>query len=117
MINIWGTYCSPCIAEMPEIEELSESLPDNAAVIGLVSDVYEGIDPGTAIDITEDAGVEYSNLVIDEGLAEFLYEMGMQYVPTTVFVDSEGYVLGEPVIGVDPDSYKSRFESYGISFE
>ena len=27
MINIWGTFCPPCIEEMPELAKLSASLP------------------------------------------------------------------------------------------
>ena len=28
MINIWGTYCGPCVEEMPEIEVISKEYAD-----------------------------------------------------------------------------------------
>ena len=39
MINIWGTFCPPCIEEMPELAKLSASLPENAQIIGILCDV------------------------------------------------------------------------------
>ena len=34
LINIWATWCGPCVAEMPEIEQLSKDYADDLVVIG-----------------------------------------------------------------------------------
>ena len=39
MINIWGTYCGPCINEMPALQELNSQLPDSAQILGIIVDV------------------------------------------------------------------------------
>jgi thiol-disulfide isomerase/thioredoxin len=39
VINLWATWCVPCVAEMPALAELSKSLaPDDIAVLPLSSD-------------------------------------------------------------------------------
>ena len=41
MVNIWATFCSPCIREMPELAELNEAYGDNFQVIGIVVDAAD----------------------------------------------------------------------------
>ena len=43
VINIWGTFCGPCVNELPELESWSEEMPDDVQIIGLVGDV-NGVD-------------------------------------------------------------------------
>ena len=45
MVNIWATFCGPCINEMPELEKIhQEYAEEGAGVIGLVLDVPAGND-------------------------------------------------------------------------
>ena len=37
MVNVWGTFCGPCINEMPELQKIYESLPKNANLIGITA--------------------------------------------------------------------------------
>ena len=110
MINVWGTFCPPCIGEMPDLAKLAESLPENAQLIGLVCDVTwqnpEDADAATAI--LEKAGAHFTNIIPDENLLAFIGQF--QFVPTTIFVDADGHVLGEPVIGADMASCAERLE-------
>ena len=39
MVTIWGTFCNPCVAEMPELGVWPESMPDNVQIIGLIVDI------------------------------------------------------------------------------
>lgn len=39
VVNLWATWCGPCVAEMPSLEALSKALgPDDIAVLPLSSD-------------------------------------------------------------------------------
>lgn len=108
MINIWGTFCPPCIEEMPELAKLSASLPENAQIIGILCDV--SLNDKSALQdaksIVSKAGTNYPCLLLNDSLTDYLSQF--MYVPTTIFVDSEGNQIGEPVVGADFNAYTVR---------
>lgn len=112
VLNLWGTTCSPCITEMPELQEWSQNMPENVQLIGLVLDAAAG--DADAIEmaqmICEATGVTYTNLLRSEDLYEFA--TGIIFTPTTIFVDGNGSIVGEPVIGADVEGYKVFVEEY-----
>ena len=43
LVNLFATWCSPCIAEIPHLEQLSQDMSDkNVQVIGIVLDIPDG---------------------------------------------------------------------------
>ncbi|MFR8547070.1 MAG: TlpA family protein disulfide reductase [Lachnospiraceae bacterium] len=98
MVNIWGTFCGPCISEMPELGELSREYADKGMqLIGIVSDATDP-DNETAHLIIEETKADYQHLVVSESLY-YNYLMNVQAVPTTVFVDKQGNQVGEIYTG------------------
>ena len=100
MVNLWGTYCGPCISEMPDLAELSARLEEkNCAIIGVVVDA-SGRNQESVIEsareIIADTGVAYLNLLPWDGIAG---DLPSQYIPTTYFIDAEGRIVGSAVIG------------------
>ncbi|MBQ3726701.1 MAG: TlpA family protein disulfide reductase [Selenomonadaceae bacterium] len=109
VVNIWGTFCPPCIAEMPELGELARSLPADAQIIGLVCDASENsVQIQKALQITQEARADFVNIIPDEQLLKFME--GVEAVPTTIFVNSKGEVVGKAVIGADVEAYKDELE-------
>jgi len=98
MVNIWGTFCGPCIAEMPDLGEISREYKDKGfQIVGILCDVMEPGDE-TAIEIVGETKADYTHLVASEDLTI----NALQYVssvPTTVFVDKDGYLIGEVYAG------------------
>jgi len=114
MVNLWGTFCGPCIGEMPELAEIAGNMPDNMQLIGIICDVYDGEDTNvdTAKSILSDTGAEvYTNLKFSEDLYNIFSEYN--FIPTTVFFDSEGNMMEEPIVGADVDAYKEIIAKYG----
>ena len=110
MINIWGTYCGPCVEEMPELEQMSKEYADKgAAIVGLVVDVSEADDSklADAKDIIKDTGVTYLNLKAWDGSKDQLSAPG---TPTTYFVDSTGNLIGDPVVGANVMKYRQTLD-------
>jgi thiol-disulfide isomerase/thioredoxin len=97
MINIWATYCSPCIAEMPELQELSTQLPKNVNLITICWDGAE--DLALTQEIYDYAEGTFMVLFPDEGLVKGLSK-SVSAVPTTIFVDQDGNLVGDSQIGV-----------------
>ena len=113
MINFWGTYCPPCIKEMPDLAKLEGEYDGKLQLIGVPIDVDfskpDSENYKDALMIMEKAGVEYKNISLDGSLME--YAKTMQYVPTSIFVDPDGNIVGEPVVGGDFDKYRETIES------
>lgn len=104
MINAWGTFCGPCIKEMPELGELSEEYADeDVRIVGLVTDVlnYDGSvneeQVSIAAEIVEETGADYLHILPTGDLIGLL--MQITAVPTTFFVDSEGRQVGNAYLG------------------
>ena len=110
MINIWGTFCPPCVGEMPELGEMARSLPADAQIIGIVCDAdeYATQQIQKAVNITQKAHADFVNLVLDEQLVKFLDSI--EAVPTTIFVNSKGEIVGKMIVGADVDGYKDEIE-------
>ena len=75
----------------------------------MVSDVFEAGD-ATVQDIIDTTGVTYPQIIASEELqTNFL--QNVQSVPTTVFVNSKGQLIGKPYIGMrDEDGWASIIE-------
>lgn len=113
VLNIWGTFCGPCIGEMPELGEWAKEMPDNVQIVGLIIDINgeEDIEHhDLAVDITQKAGADFTNLIANADFASILKDV--IGVPTTLFIDGEGNLVGDPVIGADVDGYKKFVEDY-----
>lgn len=113
VISIWGTFCPPCIAEMPELGRWAEEMPDDVQLIGVVCDVRSENDETTinaAKKILHEADANFINIIPSAELVEYLSTV--EAVPTTIFIDSEGNIVGDPIVGADVDGYKNFVESY-----
>ena len=113
VINIWGTFCPPCIGEMPELGEWAREMPDNVQLIGLVSDISGDDDTehhDLAVEILEKADADFLQIIANQDFIPIMqYIIG---VPTTLFVDKEGNIVGDPIIGASVDGYKQFVEDY-----
>ena len=116
MINVWATFCSPCIEEMPGIGEIAAEYKDkDFAVIGIPIDaVNSDLSVNqelvkTAKSIISQTGADYLHLIANKEL--FQQKLGeVQYVPTTYFVDSQGNVLDSVVGGMTKDKWKEKID-------
>lgn len=112
MVNVWATFCTPCINEMPELGELSQEYADRGVqIVGLVSDVL-AMD-GTldqdqmelAREIVDSTSADYTHLAPSEDLFNLLGQISS--VPTTFFVDENGTQVGGTYIGAkDKDQWQ-----------
>ena len=105
MINIWATYCNPCLGEMPDLGVLAEEYADQGVqIIGILMDVYDQnwnvvqSQVDLAKEIIQETGADYLHLMPSTDLiyAKLRY---VQAVPETIFVDKEGNLVGEPHLG------------------
>ena len=110
MVNIWASWCGPCVGEIPELEEMNGRLKEkNCAIIGVLTDGSdpEGLKDG--LEIMKENGVTYTNIVYTQEMDDLLH---VQAVPTTIFVDREGNILGKPIIGAAVNQYEPVIDAF-----
>jgi thiol-disulfide isomerase/thioredoxin len=99
MVNVWGTFCGPCIREMPDLAQLpAEFQASEFAILGVVADTPDASNEDTARQLTSSTGVTYTNVIPDRSIeTELLADVSV--VPTTFFVDRTGKVVGDVLTG------------------
>lgn len=118
LINVWGTFCGPCISEMPDLGELSADYADKGVqFIGLVGDALDSqgnIDAAIVEEakaIVEQTGADYLHLLPKN---ELLWNVMTQITayPTTIFVDSEGKQVDYAYMGAaDKETWTQRIDA------
>ncbi len=98
MLNIWGTWCGPCRAEMPHLIEMQDKHgPQGFEVIGLNIGDGEGT-PETVEQIKTFAEEMKLNYTLarspNSATAQFYQITKQQVVPQTLLVDREGRLRG-----------------------
>lgn len=94
MVNVWATYCNPCLREMPGLGELAAAYdPAEFQILGIVSDVREGEDQTLVEELIQETGANYPHLLLNDSIGQALLA-GVTSVPTTFFFDGEGAYLG-----------------------
>jgi|GEM_PF-1655737 len=91
LVNVWGTYCSSCLKEMPDIEKVYEKYsPRNIGVVGIAAD-GQSQEPQVN-EILKKAKVTYENLIPDDKFTkDFVsHESG---IPYTIIVDHKGQIV------------------------
>ncbi len=105
LVNIFATWCTPCVAEMPELEKLYQQMKDKGVnVAGFVLDVLNEkgeivqTDLERAQELVKRTGVTYPVLLPDSGYLNGRLT-GIEAFPETFFVDKDGNVVGETYSG------------------
>lgn len=99
-INVWGTWCPPCRMEMPELEEVYQSVKDKEdwVFLSVASPNDEGMGNTNTRDLSkkeilEEAtklGVTYP--VYFEENHSFLTDYQIRAFPTHIFINSDGTI-------------------------
>ena len=105
LVNAFTTWCSPCVNEMPELEQLYQKLKDQGVgVVGMVMDTV-GDDGKTDEEVVKKAqalkektGVTYPLLIPDAGMLNGRIQ-GLQSFPESFFVDKKGNIVSDAIMG------------------
>ena len=101
-MNFWFTGCKPCVAELSKLNEMNEALKSmGGEVIGVNTDTFDGNEDAIAEakKVLESQGAKYRNLSLASDSDAGKYAADIMAFPTTILVDRNGRVVGEPLLG------------------
>ena len=90
VLHFWGTWCGPCVAELPEYQKFHAHYLDDPGVE--VISISNDISMSNARDVLDTFMVENEydfTVLVDDG---YVQKAGVNAFPTTWFVDGDGYI-------------------------
>lgn len=97
MVNIWATWCAPCLQEMPSMQNVYEQHRDDGFEIFAVAvDDHPGVRQpdgrveGLVSEFVDRLGVTFPVVLDPTGNTEKLFDT--EYLPTTILIDREGRI-------------------------
>lgn len=125
-LNIWATWCSPCLMEMPHLEELAQEYADKITIVGVHSEgmmVSEGGDlvpddekNQVALQLKEEMALTYPLLNPDPTLLILMmspqYGLQVSALPTTWFIDGKGFIRDVKEGYRDKEGWKDAIDTF-----
>ena len=105
LVNVFTTWCTPCVEEMPDLEKLYQQMKDKGVnVVGVMLDMLNEkgeivqSDLERAQTLVERTGVTYPVLLPDSTYMNGRL-IGIEGFPETFFIDKNGNLIGETYSG------------------
>ena len=118
LINIWATYCGPCIKEMPDLDKIDKAYGDEVQVIGFCIDIADrkgNVDSDLleqAVKIVNDVTqVSYPSFIPSSDLMKGVLS-DIFAVPTSYITDENGKVLESFIGSKKEEELKKLIEKY-----
>lgn len=102
VVNFWFTGCKPCVAELSKLNELNDAIRSKGGeVIGINTETFDENKTAMkdAASILKSQGARYRNISIDSSSAAGKYASEIMAFPTTILVDRNGNIVGDPMLG------------------
>jgi thiol-disulfide isomerase/thioredoxin len=105
LINLWATWCAPCVKELPALDRLAAEKNSDAFEVVAIS-----VDRGKSqklLDFLKKTKVSNLPLVRDPEAA-FPQAMGLGVLPVTFVVSKDGEIIGQLLGEADWDSKEAK---------
>lgn len=112
-LNFWATWCPPCRAEMPHIEDLYKEYEKNSKdviILGVASpNVGKEGDQQYIEDFLKENNYTFPVVFDDGGMLSYQY--GFSSLPSTLIIDEDGYITKYIPGAMNKSTMKSLIES------
>ena len=91
VINFWGTWCTPCVNELPYFDQISTNYADSVSVIAAHTFMVCETEPGYLASHYPDSNITFTH----DGEGEAYYSLlgGRGTYPYTVVLDENGIIV------------------------
>lgn len=108
LVNLWASWCKPCLEEVPALEKFSREHRDDLVVLGIATQDLTG----DALDFVENLEVDGKPLEVTyplghDGEGERKSTLGATGLPESFLVDPQGNLALE-IVGAVDDAYLNQ---------
>ena len=106
VIDFWATWCAPCRHQIPELKKLYAKYHRSRGlvVLGIACDTVQGEGVRSVRPFVRQFDISYPILLAE---APVLDSFGVENIPTTVFLSSDGAIVGR-ILGAGPPGELSQ---------
>ncbi|HEU5241334.1 MAG TPA: TlpA disulfide reductase family protein [Ornithinibacter sp.] len=91
VVNVWGSWCAPCVAEAPDLQQVWSDLEAEKAPVQFMGIDFRE-DPARGATFAKKAGITYPSLSDESGVLILALQGKAPTVPTTLVLDTEGRI-------------------------
>jgi peroxiredoxin len=91
VLNKWGSWCPPCVAETPDLVAAWEQIQEMDAPVTMVGLNFRE-SPATGAAFAARSGMTYPSLADEDGILPLELQGRAQATPTTLVFDTEGRI-------------------------
>ncbi len=107
LLNFWATWCPPCKAEMPDLNELQAKYGEAQDFVVVGVNVEE--DAETVRRFVEEQGLAFP-IALDRDSRVTTETFGVRPLPSTFIIDREGYIRDAWSGQIAPEAMAARLE-------
>jgi thiol-disulfide isomerase/thioredoxin len=105
VVNLWATWCQPCLKEMPSLDRLQSQLAGRLIVAAVSEDRAKP--PGRVGEFVAGMGLRKLKIYLDPK-GEVAHAFHVPGLPTTIIIDPGGQVVGRVEGSAEWDGPKMR---------
>lgn len=108
VLNFWASWCGPCQSEMPDFDEAYAELGGEIhfLMVNMTTSSRESFEKATAF--IDEQGYSFPVFYDTDGDAATTY--GVYSLPTTYFIDAEGYGVAQATGAIDRETLEKGIE-------
>jgi thiol-disulfide isomerase/thioredoxin len=108
VVNLWATWCGPCVKEMPSLAKLAADMKDQGLAVVAISEDRGGkfvVDP-----FLKDHDIAGMPVFLDKTMSSGKAFKATTTLPMTILIDADGQEVGRVFGDRDWDSPESKAE-------
>lgn len=109
VINVWGSWCAPCVTEAPELQKVWADVQKRSAPVRFIGIDFRE-DPARGLAFQRTAGVTYPSLSDESGTLILALQGKAPTVPTTLILDRSGRIAARVNGPVDASTLKALID-------
>jgi thiol-disulfide isomerase/thioredoxin len=105
LLNLWATWCAPCIKELPSLDRLQAQLGGDRFQVVAISVDRRGVE--AVRPYFERLGITHLPIYV-EPKSDLAQALGLQVLPSTIVIAAHGLMIGNIIGAVEWDAPEAQ---------